>query len=158
MVQCDCKILCYSHTRGSMSHSSRFYLAREMLPRMHYGITGVGQNAAVLQLPSEVSMRTCDTVAKCPIPILPLCHCITLKHVRVIPLYTLCITLSVTISKTTSAHAHSDTVGGGNFKHLKTSVGDSRIGTVGKFAYRCQVIVTGQGCFTQCVLLQGVHL
>ena len=31
-------------------------------------VTGVGHNATVFQLPSEVHMRPCDTVAKRPLP------------------------------------------------------------------------------------------
>ena len=31
-------------------------------------VIGVGLNAPVLQLPSEVCMRPCDTVTKCPLP------------------------------------------------------------------------------------------
>ena len=31
-------------------------------------VIGVGQNVPVLQLPSEVHMRLCDTVMKCPLP------------------------------------------------------------------------------------------
>ena len=35
---------------------------------VHPLVVGIGRNAPVHQLPSDAHMRTCDTVAKCPIP------------------------------------------------------------------------------------------
>ena len=51
-------------------------------------------------------MRTCDTVAKCHLPPLTLCHRGTLKDDRVTTLYTLWTKPPVTIARNLSVHAH----------------------------------------------------
>ena len=69
-------------------------------------------------------MRTCDTVAKHPIPPLILCCCITVlyvlyssQHIHRGP------HLQLLYQKNSSGHAHGEMIRGGNLKHFKTSVG-----------------------------------
>ena len=49
------------------------------LQGIHSTVIGVGRNASVIQPPSEVHMRVCDTVAKRPFLPLTLCCHITPK-------------------------------------------------------------------------------
>ena len=87
-------------------------------------VIGVRRNACVLQLPSEVRMRTCYTVVKHPCT--ALCHRITPKDVQSTTLYTPWTTPSVTIERNSSAHAHVIKFKGGIFKLFKNSVGLAR--------------------------------
>ena len=92
------EIWCITHTTGDKS-----------------AVIGVGRNAPVLQLPCEGHLQSCDTVVKCPIPLLTLCCRIAQKDDYATPLYTPWTTPSVPVGKKSFVHAHSATVRGGSF-------------------------------------------
>ena len=153
-----------SHTTGGTSCSYRFYSAAEPPPRLPHifqdlvypftlqaecpAVVRIGQNSPVMQQLSEVSMRACDTVAKCPIPPLTLCRLDTQKHARVITLYTPWTKPSVTVAKNSFANA----------QILKLPWNTQDIGhfaTVSKVPYKPQTVVSGTGAFRQASITMG---
>ena len=93
---CRLYLLYPNQITGDTSRSYRFYSVVEPPPRkpqifrdLVYPFTlqpvppalvGVGQNAPVIQVPSDIHMQACDTVVQHPIPPLTLCRRITPKH------------------------------------------------------------------------------
>ena len=90
------------------------------------------------------------------LPQLALCCSITPKDGQITTLYTQSTTPSVTVIKNSSLYAHYEMISGRNFKHFQAFVGMLKNWNSGpltyKFANRCQGILDGQRCFTQCVL------
>ena len=57
------------------------------LHMVHPAVVGIGQNAPVLQLPSDALMQTCDTVVKYPIPCVfyRSLKCLKFPHLNLVP-------------------------------------------------------------------------
>ena len=91
-------------------------------------------------LPSEVRMRTCDIVAKCSF---------TSTHLMLpyFPEAQLTHTLICTVGVT---------VGGGNFKHFKISVGHARLQGIGHFSTVSKVCI--QTSDSQCSLSSKMNV
>ena len=100
------EIWCINHTSGSIICCCRRWAKHP-----------------VHQLPSGVCVRSCDIVAKCPIPLLTLCCPITPKDDQATALYKLWITFSYC---SPPKNHHGEAVRGGNLKHFKTSTERAR--------------------------------
>ena len=104
--------------------------------------TGIEQNVPILQQLCEVSLQSCDTVAKCPISQLILCHHITPKDDCFTTLYTPWTTRPPAIARNSYMHAHIHpgmlTVPNSEqkFYHFKTSMEGAKVMNVSPLCHR----------------------
>ena len=116
-----------------------------------------GPNALVLQLPTDICWRACDTVTKHPIPPLTTCCCITPTESQ--PYIHSGPYLQLPPQKNPFAHAHCGSEAEIlNILKLSTLKDWDGGPLTRKFANGCRALLEGQGCFTQRILLRDIQL